>query len=695
MIDALQRSRSLHYAFVSDDGAIVEINQAFSAALGVKVSKGDPLRSIQHPLAKQLNDMVVSKRTTPTIGYGSMVYRAIDLDQGGAAIVGMPNDTGDSARSIHDSAFQRSYCPMLILDPSTGRILDANPAATDLYGHSREALSAMDLKQIVAEPLEMYLYAKAGRLPDQHRLASRKVIDAEVSTSQAHLARPGLLCAAAHSASEQEGAEMLFSQDEGMYRALADASFEGMVIHSDLVMLECNHAFEELIGAPQEQLIGTSILDLVAEESRDLVIGQVTEKRHDPYETTIRPRDGSVRITEVRGRDVYYCGRPARVAAFLDLTESRSATKGLESERAKLLATMRSLPVGVIMTDALGGFVETSDMTADIWGGQMEASDLVDYERFAAYDPSTGDRIRPEERGLSRALLQGETSVGEVVDIVRFDGGRRTIVVSAAPIRNASGEIQRGIEIAQDITHQKELEKQARIDKERAELHLNVLAHDINNIISVVMGYMQLIRQQGVLDGRTAYQLDRSLAALQDCHALIANVQKVQGAGEEARGRNDMSTMLASVVSAILVPHGREVYIEQECEEGLIVESADLLREAFVNLLSNAIDHTSGAVHIWVRGRGVKDRAIITIEDDGNGIDDARKKCIFDRRSGDMGRRPGHGLGLFLTRWLVEEHGGLIRLEDRVLYDHTQGAKFVIELPLAGCWRPDADPASG
>gem|GEM_PF-3281264 len=668
-----------------DDGTIVDMNHTFCAALDREAREGAALRTMEHPLALLLNDAIVSGEATlpRNVSYGSMAYEVIHLDGGNVAIVGSANAATDADRSDLEGMFLRSSCPMFMIDPSTSRIVDANLAAAEAYGHSRVALSAMRLEQIAVGQREESAGAKEGRSLDRHRLASGEVVYVDVSCDRVRFGGRDVLCATARPISQRERDERVAVQNEQKYRALSEASFEGVIIHSDFVILECNRAFGELVGIPPEQLVGTSILDLACEDSREAIVKQVSEKRPEPYEVSLLDRDGTIRLTEVRGREIVYRSRPSRVATFLDVTEERRNAKGLEGERARLRATLDSLPVGVIITDALGGFVETNERAADIWGGPVVASDLFDYDQFVAFKPESGSRVRPEEWGLSRAVLHGDTSVGEVVDIIRFDGSRRSIVLSAAPVRYADGEILGAVEITQDITVQKELEKRASIDKERAELYLNVLTHDINNLISVTSGYLQLIRKQAVLDERTILQLDRSVGALNDCHELIATIQQVQRAGEEAREKRDICALLSEIASGFPVPADREVRIENECEEGLIVESTGLLKEVFVNLLSNAISHNPDKVRIWIKGRIVDDKVVVSIEDDGRGIDDALKQKITERRLRDMGRRTGHGLGLLLMRSLVEDHGGHVKVEDRVPGDHTKGAKFVIELPLA------------
>jgi heavy metal sensor kinase len=125
--------------------------------------------------------------------------------------------------------------------------------------------------------------------------------------------------------------------------------------------------------------------------------------------------------------------------------------------------------------------------------------------------------------------------------------------------------------------------------------------------------------------------------------------------------------------------------------EANIIVSADrlLLRQAIANLLDNAIKYSpmNSQIKIEVR-RGTKDTAWLDISDQGPGIPFEHQSHVFDRfyrvdpaRSRELG---GVGLGLSITRWAVEAHGGEISLDSK----QGQGATFRVSLPLADVSSP-------
>jgi len=115
------------------------------------------------------------------------------------------------------------------------------------------------------------------------------------------------------------------------------------------------------------------------------------------------------------------------------------------------------------------------------------------------------------------------------------------------------------------------------------------------------------------------------------------------------------------------------------------VQANELLRDVFVNLIGNAIKHSTGPAFINIRMAQEKndDRQYCTvaIEDNGPGVPGEMKEKVFDRlRRGDT-KAKGAGLGLYLVKTLVDSYGGKVWVEDRVTGDHMKGARFVVMLP--------------
>lgn len=141
------------------------------------------------------------------------------------------------------------------------------------------------------------------------------------------------------------------------------------------------------------------------------------------------------------------------ILACRDITIRKEAEQALESERARLQTVLATLPVGVFIAEASGRMVAVNDAGRQIWGQDAPlAGGVSEYVEYKGWHPDTGERYTAEDWALARALIGGETIVGEVIDIERFDGIRATILNSAAPILDDEGRIAGAVVTVQDIT---------------------------------------------------------------------------------------------------------------------------------------------------------------------------------------------------------------------------------------------------
>jgi signal transduction histidine kinase len=112
-----------------------------------------------------------------------------------------------------------------------------------------------------------------------------------------------------------------------------------------------------------------------------------------------------------------------------------------------------------------------------------------------------------------------------------------------------------------------------------------------------------------------------------------------------------------------------------------------LMKEAFCNIINNAIRHSKKDVTIDIAveetTRDGKKFYDTIISDNGPGIPNELKAKIFNRFQRGETKAHGRGLGLFIVHSLVERAGGNVSAEDRIPGDYTKGAKFVVSLPAA------------
>jgi signal transduction histidine kinase/PAS domain-containing protein len=141
------------------------------------------------------------------------------------------------------------------------------------------------------------------------------------------------------------------------------------------------------------------------------------------------------------------------------------------AERAtqQLQTTLEVLPVGVTIADASGHVFQRNATTFQLWGEQApEAVSIADYQHYQGAWADTGKPLAANEWPLARAITTGEVSYGEEIDILTFNGQKKTLLHFASPIRDEQGVIIGGVTAGLDITQRKQLERALRLAEQEA-----------------------------------------------------------------------------------------------------------------------------------------------------------------------------------------------------------------------------------
>ncbi|MGM0626645.1 MAG: ATP-binding protein [Candidatus Fermentibacterota bacterium] len=215
------------------------------------------------------------------------------------------------------------------------------------------------------------------------------------------------------------------------------------------------------------------------------------------------------------------------------------------------------------------------------------------------------------------------------------------------------------------------------------------LAHDLNNILSVITGNVDLILEEEDLEpgSRLRERLESMRKVGRDGAELVARMRAFHSRESSECGDLVDTAVLVRFVARLLEPRLASARMEEEREIDLktdLVEGAYLrgspseLREMLLNLLVNAIDAIEGSGSIRVVTRKRDGRLLLRVSDDGAGMTPkVREECtqpFFTTKGGK-----GTGMGLAMVRSIVEEHGGGLSIESAP----GAGTTVEVSLPLA------------
>lgn len=216
---------------------------------------------------------------------------------------------------------------------------------------------------------------------------------------------------------------------------------------------------------------------------------------------------------------------------------------------------------------------------------------------------------------------------------------------------------------------------------EMKEQVFRAVAHDLRAPLLGLQGYLHILKSGKITEEEKKQYLELMSQAARNLSALLEDVLDVSrveaGILAPQKQKIDIAEMVRQVVDT-LAPVAAEKKIRLENNVSSLSLSADpkLLQRVITNLVSNAIKFTDqGFVRICANE--AEKCYFITVADSGIGITEAEKKELFQKYRQLHTDRPGFGLGLFISRQIVEAHGGKLEVDSQA----GQGSTFTISLP--------------
>ena len=289
-----------------------------------------------------------------------------------------------------------------------------------------------------------------------------------------------------------------------------------------------------------------------------------------------------------------------------------------------------------------------------------------------------GIAVRCEDRPSITALQLLERALGEptTIALARAEGPERWYVAQA--VRHPDDLHNRILFSARDITEER------RLEQIRAEI-VSIVSHDLRSPLSVVVGYLDLLRGDLTAEARNRAidTAQRSAARMAD---LLEDLLSATRA-EELLAPSELSPIplllvAEEVVGSLGPTHAERVLrLDQDCSPIVMAEDRRL-RQVLVNLVTNAFKYAPETEPIVVKVRCVGSRVRLEVIDHGPGVPESERTRVFERfaRVQSTSERPGVGLGLYIVNIIARNHGGFARVEETP----GGGATFVVDLPLAG-----------
>jgi PAS domain S-box-containing protein len=243
--------------------------------------------------------------------------------------------------------------------------------------------------------------------------------------------------------------------------------------------------------------------------------------------------------------------------------------------------------------------------------------------------------------------------------------------------------------IIEDISDRKVLEKDLADACNRADVFLDLLSHDITNLNRIISSHSELLLKKPDLPEQYRKCFESTLDHSRDITDLVRNIRKLcRLKNNKFEKKNvDIFSELASAIDFIQKRFpNKKIEINQSIVQyEVLVESNEMLKDAFINLFSKLIRNSNENEVRFVIDQSLTDDGKywkLEIKNVGNGIPDESKDKVFGSENNDNNRDSAE-LGLAVIKEVITKSNGMVWVQDRIEGDYTKGSNFIILLPKA------------
>jgi PAS domain S-box-containing protein len=265
-------------------------------------------------------------------------------------------------------------------------------------------------------------------------------------------------------------------------------------------------------------------------------------------------------------------------------------------------------------------------------------------------------------------------------DLLRSDGSKVPVGITYAPLLNHEGQLLNVIASVRDVSHFRQAE-------EMQSTFISVISHELKTPVALIKGYVGTLRRKDVRwDSKTVQD---SLTVIEDeadhLAELIENLLDASRLEAGALSINATDLSLPRLAERVAERYRTQtdkhkIIVDLPQDFPVVLADEQRINQVLLNLISNAVKYSPKGGEVRISGQVRPEHVVVCVQDQGSGIPPGDIPHIFDRfyRAGETARSvKGAGLGLYLTRAILEAHGGSIWVDQK----YTEGARICFSLP--------------
>jgi PAS domain S-box-containing protein len=626
-----------------------------------------------------------------------------------------------ASEASYRAIFEASEDAIFVHDLKTGRILDVNRKACEIYGYAYPEMlqvSVGDLSSGVPPYTEqdaMRLIARAVAGEQLHFEWHRKNRDGtlhwdEVFARRVPIGGHDRILVHTREITARKQAEEKLRASERQYREAnrklrESEAFKTSIVDSALLgvitideagnIVEFNPAAVAMFGRQRQAVIGCDLAELVIperyREAHRNGLRRYLDSRDDRLlskrlELAALRADGSEFPIEL-SISVNRVGDAAFFTAFIaDLTDKKASEAALRASEEQYRSIFNAASDAMILWDAHGRMVDANPAAWEMGGYTREELFAIPFEAHIHPSSQTAYEHFKREVATSKAASTETRAFKKDGTVIDLESRSIPMPYRGSPhILTITRDITQQKRVAEELARQREALRQSEKLSAMGELLAGV-AHELNNPLAILMGRAALLEGK-VTEPAVKGDVEKISSAAERCgrivHTFLSMARQKQPECQPA-SLNDVVTGALDLLGYSLHTTGIELQIQLAASLPETSIDADQIGQVVVNLLVNAqhvLAEEEAPRRIAVETGRSDGGVYCCVSDNGPGVSEELRQRIFDPFFTTKGSGLGTGVGLSVSRSIAREHGGELKLEDA-----GPGARFRLWLPLApGC----------
>jgi PAS domain S-box-containing protein len=494
---------------------------------------------------------------------------------------------------------------------------------------------------------------------------------------------------------ERIRAEQALRDSEQRFRDLFEGSPDAIFVEDTSgTVLDLNPAACRLHATTRQNLIGKNVFDLIPPGHREKAAREfraLVEGRLQQVEGASCTQDGRAVPVEVRASRIQYAGRDAVLLHVRDITDRKLAEEALRGSEMRFHSVWENSADGMRLTDANGKIVTVNDAFCKLVGMPREKLEGNPFTIIYA-DSEQSEAMMQEFRQRFRDRVVEKRRERRIT----LRNGKVVVLEDSSSFVELRGQPPLLLGLFRDVTAQKRLEEQLRQSQKMEAIGqlAGGVAHDFNNILTVIHGHASLLMAGGSLTVASARSAQQIAQAAERAAGLTRQLLTFSRRQVMQPRRLDMNEVVANMTKMLGRILGEDITLQLNyfSQPALVQADAGMMEQVLLNLAVNSRDAMpkGGVLGIRIAALELDARCVreqsearagrfvcLSVSDTGCGIPPENLRRIFEPffTTKEVGK--GTGLGLATVYGIVKQHQGWIEVESEI----GKGTTFRVFLP--------------